>query len=57
VNYAAFSGGGEALASMLEGKVTARVSGHGEFESHIKAGKLRAPALGNPFFLDTAGPG
>ncbi|MBM6593159.1 tripartite tricarboxylate transporter substrate binding protein [Microvirga sp. BT291] len=45
VNYIAFSGGGEALAAMLGGKVTAGVSGYGEFESQIKAGKLRALAL------------
>nr|WP_246216056.1 tripartite tricarboxylate transporter substrate binding protein [Microvirga makkahensis] len=45
VNYVAFSGGGEALAAMLGGKVTAGVSGYGEFESQIKAGKLRALAL------------
>jgi putative tricarboxylic transport membrane protein len=45
VNYVAFSGGGEALAAMLGGKVTAGVSGYGEFESQIKAGKLRPLAL------------
>jgi len=45
VNYVAFSGGGEALAAMIGGKVTAGVSGYGEFESQIKAGKLRALAL------------
>ncbi|MET0741930.1 MAG: tripartite tricarboxylate transporter substrate binding protein [Microvirga sp.] len=45
VNYIAFSGGGEALAAMLGGKVTAGVSGYGEFESQIKAGKLRALAV------------
>ena len=41
----AFSGGGEALAAMLGGKVTAGISGYGEFESQIKAGKLRALSL------------
>jgi putative tricarboxylic transport membrane protein len=45
VNYIAFSGGGEALAAMLGGKVTAGISGYGEFESQIKAGKLRALAI------------
>jgi putative tricarboxylic transport membrane protein len=45
LNYVAFSGGGEALAAMLGGRVTAGVSGYGEFESQIKAGKLRAIAL------------
>ncbi len=41
VNYIPFSGGGEALAAVLGGKVTAGVSGYGEFEGQIKAGKLR----------------
>ena len=45
VNYVAFSGGGEALAAMLGGRVTAGVSGYGEFESQIKTGKLRALAI------------
>jgi putative tricarboxylic transport membrane protein len=45
VNYIAYSGGGEALAAMLGSKVTAGVSGYGEFESMIKSGKLRALAL------------
>ena len=45
VNYVAFSGGGEALAAMLGGRVTAGISGYGEFESQIKTGKLRALAL------------
>jgi putative tricarboxylic transport membrane protein len=41
INYVPFSGGGEALAAILGGKVTAGVSGYGEFEGQIKAGKLR----------------
>ncbi|WP_422679936.1 Bug family tripartite tricarboxylate transporter substrate binding protein [Chelatococcus albus] len=41
INYIPFSGGGEALAAILGGKVTAGVSGYGEFEGQIKAGKLR----------------
>lgn len=41
VNYLPFSGGGEALAAMLGGRVTAGISGYGEFESQIKTGKLR----------------
>ncbi len=45
VNYIAFSGGGEALAAMLGGRVTAGISGYGEFESQIKAGKVRALAV------------
>src|SRR5262245_17042940 len=42
VNYVAFSGGGESLAAILGGKVTAGISGVAEYEGQIKAGKLRA---------------
>lgn len=45
LNYVPFSGGGEALAEMLGGRVAAGVSGYNEFESMIKAGKLRALAV------------
>ncbi len=41
INYVPFSGGGEALAAVLSGQVTAGISGYGEFEGQIKAGKLR----------------
>ena len=37
--------GAELLPAMLGGRVTAGVSGYGEFESQIKAGKLRALAI------------
>jgi putative tricarboxylic transport membrane protein len=42
VNYIPFSGGGESLAAILGGKVTAGISGYAEYEGQIKAGKLRA---------------
>lgn len=42
VNYIAYSGGGQALAAVLGGHVTAGVSGLGEFGSQIEAGELRA---------------
>lgn len=45
VNYIAHSGGGEAMANILGGKVTAGVSGVGEFLGQVKAGKLRALAV------------
>jgi putative tricarboxylic transport membrane protein len=45
INYVAFSGGGEALASVLGGKVTAGISGLGEFEGQIKSGDLRLIAM------------
>ncbi|MER7504173.1 tripartite tricarboxylate transporter substrate binding protein [Nonomuraea pusilla] len=42
VNYIAHSGGGEALNELLGNKVSAGVSGVGEFAEHVKSGKLRA---------------
>src|ERR671921_1269773 len=48
INYIPFSGGGEALAAILGGKVTAGISGYGEFESQIKAGKLRLIGTTSP---------
>jgi putative tricarboxylic transport membrane protein len=52
LNYVPFSGGGEALAEMLGGRVTAGVSGYNEFESQIKAGKLRALAVSSGKRID-----
>ena len=48
VNYVAFSGGGEALAALLGGQVTAGVSGLGEFAQSISSGQLRALAISAP---------
>ena len=48
INYIPFSGGGEALAAILGGKTTVGISGYGEFESQIKAGKLRLLAITAP---------
>jgi len=48
VNYVAYSGGGESLAAILGGKVTAGISGYGEYEGQIKAGKLRAIGVTSP---------
>ncbi|MEA2906234.1 MAG: putative tricarboxylic transport rane protein [Alphaproteobacteria bacterium] len=48
VNYIPFSGGGESLAAILGGKVTAGISGYGEYEGQIKAGKLRALGVTAP---------
>jgi putative tricarboxylic transport membrane protein len=45
INYVAFSGGGEALAAIMGGKVTAGISGISEFEGQIKAGTLRLLAV------------
>lgn len=48
VNYVAFSGGGEALAALLGGQITAGVSGLGEFAQSISSGQLRALAISAP---------
>jgi putative tricarboxylic transport membrane protein len=48
INYVPFSGGGEALAAILGGRVTAGISGYGEFEGQVKAGKLRLIAVTSP---------
>jgi putative tricarboxylic transport membrane protein len=42
VNYIAYAGGGEATAAILGGHVSAGISGYGEFEAQIAAGKMRA---------------
>ena len=54
INYIPFSGGGEALAAMLGGRVTAGISGYGEFEGQIKAGKLRVVGVSSPARLANA---
>jgi putative tricarboxylic transport membrane protein len=41
INYIPFSGGGEALAAILGGQVTAGVSGTGEWQGQIQSGELR----------------
>lgn len=45
VNYIAFSGGGEALAAILGGKVAAGISGVSEFADQVASGKMRALAV------------
>ncbi|HWM43737.1 MAG TPA: tripartite tricarboxylate transporter substrate-binding protein [Burkholderiales bacterium] len=52
VNYVPFKGGGEAIAAILGGHVTAGVSGLGEFAEQIKAGKMRALAQSAPRAID-----
>jgi putative tricarboxylic transport membrane protein len=48
VNYVAFKGGGEAVAAIIGGHVSAGVSGIGEFAEQIKGGKMRALAVSAP---------
>ena len=45
INYVPFSGGGEALAAVLGGQVSAGVSGVGEWLDQIESGELRALAV------------
>ena len=48
INYVAYKGGGEAIAAIVGGHVTAGVSGLGEFEEQIKGGRMRALAISSP---------
>ncbi len=45
VNYIAFSGGGESLAAILGGQVSAGINGLAEFAPHIESGALRPLAI------------
>ena len=46
INYVPFSGGGEAMASILGGHVTAGVSGYAEFAGQIESGGCWARPVG-----------
>jgi putative tricarboxylic transport membrane protein len=48
LNYVPFKGGGEAVAAIIGGHVTAGISGLGEFAEHIKGGRMRALAVSGP---------
>jgi putative tricarboxylic transport membrane protein len=52
INYVPFAGGGEALASILGGHVSAGVSGYQEFAPQIQTGDLRALAISSAERLD-----
>jgi putative tricarboxylic transport membrane protein len=54
INYVPFAGGGEALASILGGHVTAGVSGYEEFAGQIDTGDLRALAISSAERLEGA---
>jgi putative tricarboxylic transport membrane protein len=45
INYVAFSGGGEALAAILGGQVTAGISSVSEFQAQAEAGTMRILAV------------
>ena len=59
VNYVAFSGGGEALAALLGGQITAGVSGLGEFAQSMSIGNSNALFKDRPWVNPTPphGPG
>lgn len=52
INYVPFKGGGEAIAAIVGGHVTAGVSGVGEFAEQIKGGRMRALAVSSPSRLE-----
>lgn len=52
INYIPYSGGGEALAAILGGQVSAGVSGVGEWLPQIEAGELRVLAVSSAEPLD-----
>jgi putative tricarboxylic transport membrane protein len=52
INYVPFKGGGEAIAAIVGGHVTAGVSGIGEFAEQVKGGRMRALAVSSPTPLD-----
>lgn len=45
LNYVPFSGGGESLAALVGGKVSAGISGVAEYAEQIRSGDLRALAV------------
>lgn len=48
VNYIAFSGGGEAMTSLLGGHVEAVITGAGEASAQLEGGKIRALGVSSP---------
>jgi putative tricarboxylic transport membrane protein len=52
INYVPFKGGGEAIAAIIGGHVTAGVSGVGEFAEQVKGGRMRALAVSGPSRID-----
>jgi putative tricarboxylic transport membrane protein len=52
INYVPFKGGGEAVAAIVGGHVTAGVSGIGEFAEQIKGKRMRALAISSPSRID-----
>lgn len=53
--YVAYSGGGEALQSILSGSVDAGISGVSEFTDQVEAGEMRVLAVSSPEGVEVAG--
>ena len=54
INYVPFAGGGEAMPALAGGKVTAAISGIGEFKPHADAGLIRILAVSSDARLPIA---
>ncbi len=52
INYVAHAGGGEAQAALLGNHVAGGISGWGEFQAQVQAGRLRALAIFSPVRLE-----
>jgi putative tricarboxylic transport membrane protein len=52
VNYVASKGGGDQIANIAGGHVTAGIAGLGEFAEHIKGGRMRGLAVSSPAKLE-----
>jgi putative tricarboxylic transport membrane protein len=52
LNYVAAKGGGDQIANIVGGHVSAGVAGLGEFAEHIKSGRMRALAVSGPGKID-----
>ena len=52
LNYVAAKGGGDQVANIVGGHVSAGVAGLGEFAEHIKSGRMRALAVSAPAKVD-----
>jgi len=52
VNYVAAKGGGDQVANIVGGHVTAGIAGVGEFAEHVKGGRMRALAVSAPTRVD-----
>jgi putative tricarboxylic transport membrane protein len=52
LNYVAAKGGGDQVANIVGGHVSAGIAGVGEFAEHVKAGRMRALAVSAPAKVD-----